>query len=289
MINYSVILPVFNEEKVIGNCLASLAKQTVAREMEVIVVDDGSTDASASVTSNFQHPTSNLIFLKQNHKGPGSARNLGASKAKGKILVFVDADMEFEKDFVEKLTVPIREPVASQGVPLREGILKTIGTFSKEEYLLNKENVWARLWNVNLGRRPEQMIPDNFGDTSPVFRAILKSEFEKAGGFDTSVGYTDDWSLSKKLGILAVAAPGAKYYHRNPDTLTEVWRQARWFGKNEFLTGSFVRKIYNLVRYCPLLATAKIFNFKFLIFKLAFNSAVFTSVLLSFVGERKTK
>jgi len=122
-----------------------------------------------------------------------------------------------------------------------------------------------------------------------VFRAILRDEFLRVGGFDPTRGYTDDWSLSEKLEVLAVAAPGAKYYHRNPETLKEVWQQARWFGKNEFLTGNFIRKIYNLIRYCPLWAVAKIFNFQFLIFKLIYNSAVFTSVLLSFFGENKAK
>lgn len=259
----SVIIAVYNEEKVIGNCLASLRKQTIP--LEIIVVDDGSTDSSRS-----------LATLHQKHQGPGAARNLGAKHAKGEILVFVDADMEFEKDFIAKLTRPILDE-------------KAIGTFSKEEYLLNRENVWAQYWNLNLGRKADKMLPDDYPDTQSVFRAILKTEFEQAGGFDSNLGYTDDWSLARKLGTWAVAAPGAKFYHRNPETLSEVWNQARWFGKNEFLTKNLIRKIYNLFRYCPFWAIFKIGNPHFFIFKLVYNAAVFTSVFLAFFGEPKSK
>lgn len=269
----SVIISVYNEEKVIGNCLTSLSKQTVAKEMEVIVVDDGSSDGTITKIQDTRHK---IQVFRQKHMGAGAARNLGAKHAKGDILVFVDADMEFEKDFLEKLTKPITDK-------------KAIGTFSREEYLLNKENKWARYWNLNLGREAERLIGrEEYKSESPVFRAILKSKFDEVGGFDTNVGYTDDWSLSRKLGIKAVVT-NAKFYHRNPETLTEVWNQARWFGKNEFLTKNLVRRLYNLFRYFPFWAIFKIYDPQFFVFKLVYNCAVFTSVALSFMGEKKKK
>lgn len=278
----SVIIPVYNEEKVIRSCLLSLAKQDF-KDFEVILVDDGSNDSTESIIRNSIFEIRNIAILKQEHKGPGAARNLGVKKATGEILVFVDADMEFEPDFLSKLVVPI---VAS----------KSIGTFSKDEYLLNKNNVWARCWNLNSGRKADRMHRDDYPDTQPVFRAILKSKFAEAGGFETDIGYTDDWSLSRKLGTLATAALGAKYYHRNPETLSEVWTQARWFGKNEFLTGNFVRKVYNLIRYNPFLAIISgftgIIRFQlpqYFVFKIIYDTAVFTSVFLSFFGEKKHK
>ncbi len=297
----SVIIPVYNEEQVIVDCLTSLAKQTVAKSMDITIVDDGSTDHTLI---KVQATGYQLQILRQDHKGPGAARNLGAANAKGDILVFVDADMEFEPDFIEKLIAPI---VAG----------KTIGTFSKEEYLLNKDQPYARYWNLNLGREAERMEPRDYShnqkgaygklkqlwediegqranisrseNTAHVFRAILRTQFELAGGFDTTIGYTDDWSLSRKLNTLAIAAPGAKFYHRNPETLAEVWQQARWFGKNEFLTKNFVRRFYNLCRYCPLLAIFNIYDPQFFVFKLVYNSAVFTSVFLAFFHEAKFK
>ena len=277
-IKVSVIIPVFNEQPVIKNCINSLQKQSL-KDFEIIVIDDGSTDNILKILEELN----GIKILKQNHKGPGSARNLGAENAKGEILVFVDADMEFDKDFLKKLIEPI-------------GKNEIIGTFSKDEYLLNKENIWARFWNINLGRNPKKMHPDNYPNKQPVFRAILKSKFDEVAGFETKIGYTDDWSLSRKLKTEAIVAPGAIYYHKNPESLSEVWQQARWFGKNEFLTRNIIRKFYNLLRYDLFISlirgtylSLKLKDWRFLIFKIVYDSAVSTSVLLSFFGEQKNK
>ena len=290
----SVIIPIYNEEKVIGNCLASLAKQII--KAEIIVVDDGSTDGSAKFAT-----------YRQTHQGPGAARNLGASKAKGDILVFVDADMEFEPDFIEKLVVPIVSGIA-------------IGSYSTEEYLLNKDKPLARCWNLNFNRSKEKMDPRGFAikatglygigknvlekiegckaseNKNRVFRAILKSKFQEAGGFDTKVGYTDDWTISQKLNEFPVAVNDAVYYHCSPESFPEVWRQARWYGKNTFLTKNIIRKLYNFWRYFPLSAIFKglygAFRYKeslFLFFKITFDTAVFVSIVLSFFGEQKAR
>lgn len=282
----SVVIPVYNEAKVIAGCLASLKKQTVTKDLEIIVVDDESTDGSEKFAT-----------LRQKHQGPGAARNLGAKKARGDILVFVDADMEFASDFIEKLVAPIKGAV--------------VGTYSTQEYLLNKDQPIARLWNQSFGRSCEKMEPRGYASKpnafyrlcksllekiegkkagegkNKVFRAILRAKFLSVGGFDTSVGYTDDWSLSDKLSAFPVAVDDAIYYHRSPETLSEVWQQARWYGKNEFLTRNLLRKVYNLLRYLPLWAIFQITSPRFFLFKLVFNTAVFTSVFLSFFGEQK--
>src|SRR3990167_8387264 len=168
----SVIIPVYNEEDVIIDCLKSLSHQ-IYKDFEIIVVDDGSTD-------NLKLKSQNLKILTQNHKGPGAARNLGAKHAKGDILIFVDADMTFDKDFIKELVAPIK---AGKG----------IGTFSKEEYLLNKNNDIAVCWNINRyilnkwkldSQVYSRMLPAGYPDKQEVFRAIKKSGFMKVGGFD---------------------------------------------------------------------------------------------------------
>src|SRR3989344_5665137 len=197
----SVVIPTYNEEDVIADCLESLAKQNF-RDFEVIVVDDGSTDKTPSVLSECQNPKSlpyrqagKFQILKQDHLGAGAARNFGAKKAKGEILVFVDADMTFEKNFLKKLISPILAGSAK-------------GTFSKDEYVANWENVWARCWNFNEGWIAKRRPRVNYPDTQKVFRAILKKEFDRVGGF-TPGGYTDDYTLSEKLGFYAAATRDA--------------------------------------------------------------------------------
>src|SRR5438477_12960858 len=106
----SVIAPVYNESKVIEKFLQSISLQSYPN-MELILVDDGSTDETAKLINQFVKNSKNK-FLKislftQNHKGPGPARNLGARNATGQVLVFVDADMTFDKNFIKELTLPI--------------------------------------------------------------------------------------------------------------------------------------------------------------------------------------
>ena len=301
----SIIIPTYNEEANISDAISTLKTQTY-KPFEIIIVDDGSTDKTLEVLSELRIRNLELRILKQNHKGPGAARNLGASKAKGEILVFVDADMTFDRKFIDLLTKPIRVGIA-------------IGTFSKDEYLKNKDNFWALCWNINRanindelvgpGQKlkgvifnlfvksdPTRMIQENAADTAPTFRAILKSEFLKVGGFDPTGEYTDDWSVGRKLGKHSVAAYGAIYYHANPSSLAEIWKQARWIGKSEFISGTTLRRFKSLIRYSlpvslviGIIKSVVNHQFLFVTFKLFYDLAIFTSVVLSFFGERKYK
>ena len=273
----SVIIPAYNEEKVIENCLKSLLNQNY-KLIEIILIDDGSSDKTLKIAKKYKIKT-----LKQNHKGPGPARNLGASYAKGETLVFADSDMTFEKNFIGDLVKPILQR-------------KTIGTFSKNEMNANASNRWSVCWQINHGWPIERLVPQDYPDQAPVFRAILKREFDKVGGFDTSGEYTDDWSLSRKLGIKSTLARGAIYYHLNPSTFQEVFKQARWIGKNEFISGSLLCKIRSLFVYSlPASILVGIFKsivkcqLSFVVFKIIFDLGVFVSVVRSFFKEPKFK
>ncbi len=218
----STIIPSYNEKGVLEDCIQSLGEQT-QNDFEIIVVDDGSTDGTLGVLKNLKRSLQNFRFIKQSHLGTGAARNAGAGLSKGEILVFVDADMTFEKDFLKNLIAPIVDGKAK-------------GTFSKEEYVANWQNVWARCWNINEGWEAKKRHPENYPDYQPVFRAILKSEFDKVGGF-TPGGYDDDWSLYGKLGYEAVNTQGAIFYHKNPSSLGEIFSHAKWVGKRNYKFG----------------------------------------------------
>lgn len=261
----SVIIPTYNESGVIGECLESLSRQSF-RDMEIIVVDDGSSDNTVKELQNSRYPE--LQVLKQEHKGAGAARNLGAAKASGEILVFVDADMTFDTNFILNLVEPIVEG-------------KVKGTFSKEEYLANKDNVWAVFWNLNRGLPRDRMHSKDYPDHQPVFRAILKSEFERVSGFDEKAGYTDDWSLSEKLGIEAVAAKGAVFYHKNPDNLKDVFIQARWMAKRNYKFGFLggLTKAWFPIKLSP----------SFLIFKLVYVAGATIGVFEYFIFGKVSK
>ena len=88
----SIILPTFNRARFIPQALASILQQEF-RDWELIIVDDGSTDESASTIENLSRRiTNSIVYLKQNNQGPAAARNLGIRKARGKYLAFFDSD-----------------------------------------------------------------------------------------------------------------------------------------------------------------------------------------------------
>ncbi|GAB3273998.1 bifunctional glycosyltransferase/CDP-glycerol:glycerophosphate glycerophosphotransferase [Arthrobacter pigmenti] len=87
----SVVVPVYNVEEYLEQCLASLARQSVAR-MEIIIVDDGSTDASFAIVQKFAAKDRRFVIIRQSNAGLGAARNAGIARATGKYLGFADSD-----------------------------------------------------------------------------------------------------------------------------------------------------------------------------------------------------
>ncbi len=276
----SIIIPVYNEAHNINKCLESLQEQTI--ESEIVVIDDGSTDASIEIVKNFKSKIPHLSAYSQSHTGPGAARNLGVKHAKGEILVFVDADMTFAPDFLQNLVQPIETG-------------KTRGTFTKTEYVSNWKNVWARCWNYNLGLHDSRRLPKEYPETAPVFRAILKSEFARVGGFTPGIGWTDDWTLSRKLGYQATTT-SATCFHANPDNLSDVWRQARWIGKNEFFTNGVLRMLWQAFRHSfpvsivvGIVKSIRYLTLQFFLFKIVYDLAVSVSVLESPGSQERNK
>ena len=88
---YSVIIPVYNVEKYIDRCLKSIISQNYD-DLEIIVIDNGSTDSSGSICDTYASEYSNISAYHIENHGVGSARNFGLAKAQGEFICFVDAD-----------------------------------------------------------------------------------------------------------------------------------------------------------------------------------------------------
>ena len=95
----SVIVPVHNAEKYLEQCLESILGQTLG-DIEVICVNDRSTDGSAVILDSFAEKDPRLSVLQSPGLGAGGARNIGLRAAKGKYLSFLDADDFFEPDML---------------------------------------------------------------------------------------------------------------------------------------------------------------------------------------------
>lgn len=97
----SIIVSVYNTEKYLQECLDSLITQTL-QNIEIICVDDGSTDSSYVILQEYASKDDRFIILKQANQGAACARNRGVSIAKGKYLLFLDSDDVFVEELCEK-------------------------------------------------------------------------------------------------------------------------------------------------------------------------------------------
>lgn len=98
----SVVIPVYNTESYIADCLASIHGQT-CRDFEAIIVDDGSTDGSAGIAKEFARDDSRFRIVSQENKGLSEARNAGIDVAQGDWITFVDSDDMLAPNFLQAL------------------------------------------------------------------------------------------------------------------------------------------------------------------------------------------
>lgn len=98
----SIIVPVYNSVNFVNKNIFSILNQTY-KNIEIIIVNDGSTDNSDEKIKNLFSFDERIIYLKQNNKGPSAARNTGIDNSRGEFIMFVDSDDTVEKDYVERL------------------------------------------------------------------------------------------------------------------------------------------------------------------------------------------
>ncbi len=177
----SIIVPTYNEEKCIEENLRSIKNQKTDLDYEIIVSDCKSDDRTIEIAKKY----ANKIVVSKK-RSPACARNTGALIAKGKILVFIDADTKILSDYIEFIFRKFRK------IPHLVG-LSTSFKFSKQSpKLIFAEEITNGylLMRSQLDRA-----------TLPGFNTcVLKNKFEKIGGFKDSV--LEDVQLSKDLNLL---------------------------------------------------------------------------------------
>jgi glycosyltransferase involved in cell wall biosynthesis len=158
----SIVIPAHNAAKTLETCLAACLQQTYP-EIEVIVVDDGSTDTTARIAQSFP-----VRFIHQVQRGPAAARNAGAQIAGGGILAYTDADCVPRPDWIGQLLTGFEEGVVAVG-----------GTYG----IANSGALLARLVHEEIMVRHERL-----GDTVDFLGsfnvAYGKAAFDRIGGFD---------------------------------------------------------------------------------------------------------
>lgn len=141
-IKVSVVLPIYNMGKYLRQCLASVLSQSL-KDIEVICVNDGSTDNSSDILEEFQYNYPNIIVIDQINQGSGAARNSGINAARGKYIAFIDPDDYYASN--EALRT-LYERAEQNNAMICGGNVKN----SEGEYLYNKftEDKWIDFTNL---------------------------------------------------------------------------------------------------------------------------------------------
>lgn len=137
MCKVSVIVPVYNVEAYLENCLESISNQT-EKNIEIIVVDDGSPDKSGEIAEKYQLKDSRVKVIHKKNGGLSDARNSGLDVAKGKYICFIDSDDWIEHDYIELLIEGIEKNEADISV-LK---IKKINDYSKIMDSTETDHFW---------------------------------------------------------------------------------------------------------------------------------------------------
>jgi glycosyltransferase involved in cell wall biosynthesis len=179
---FSICIPTLNEEKYIGGILSCLKDQNF-RDFEVIVVDGKSKDMTKDEVMKFSDYFP-LQFLESPKKGVSFQRNYAAKMAKNEYLIFFDADVKIEKDFLKK----INEHLEKNSIDILTAWNKPLSNKPVDEFIYLFMNIFML-----------ELIKKKSPGAVGVFICVRKKAFEKIGGFRENVSFGEDYDLAKRL------------------------------------------------------------------------------------------
>lgn len=188
----SVIIPTYNRAALIAKTIDNVFQQTY-RKFELIIVDDGSTDDTASVLRRYED---RARIITQRNAGPAVARNNGAKAARGEILAFQDSDDLWKPTKLER---QIRLLEMDRSVPccLCDVVMRTVDgkPFTSFDHsvvrLCDEEGTWVNVLDVLTTR----FVLFNQA------AAIRRNAFERVGGFSEKLRYLEDYDLPLRLSL----------------------------------------------------------------------------------------
>ncbi len=186
---FSVVIPVYNRENVLGQAIKSVINQTFDN-FELIIVDDCSTDNSVRIVKEFNDKRIKIYQLDKNY-GAAMARNYGVGKAQGEYISFLDSDDYFENDFLEKTINKVDNS--------REGVgFWYTGLIYHE----NKKNIFF-YWDVKRYKTPYLTFLHDLKIGSGAGITIKKKIFEEINGFNVNLPAAEDTDFFLRLSKIS--------------------------------------------------------------------------------------
>ena len=201
----SVIVPVYNGERTIGECVESIFALAFPRnDVELLLIDNASSDRTPSMLDRYRD---RAIILHEATRGPAAARNRGLKKATGDIVAFTDADCVVDRDWLTRIIAPLRDPAVAivGGTILARKPCNAVAEFG--------ERIHDHQMAIEYDS-PPYAITMNW--------ASRRSVLEEVGPFDEELMRCEDCDLAYRAvaaGYRIVHEPAAVVYHRNEQTL----------------------------------------------------------------------
>lgn len=139
----SVVIPVYQSKNYLAYCMESVLNQTY-KNMEIILVDDGSDDGSEELCEKYSHGYSNIFCIHQNNKGVSSARNTGIDKANGEYIVFVDSDDYIEPEYLAHAVWELENEQADMYLCGYQSVTRNGAVKEIKYYPSINDGVWKR-------------------------------------------------------------------------------------------------------------------------------------------------
>ena len=251
----SVIVPVYNTEKYLEECISSITSQTI-REIEIIIVDDGSREECAVLCDSLAKTDDRIKVIHKENAGPGFARNTGVEVANGEYIGFVDSDDYIKPDMYETLyntALKTNADLVVSGISFVGG-----NTFGKsgeyeEKHYFDKETVFEKedLKNLLLGvvgALPHEPDDSRYGVST------CKNLFKRSVITDKKIEFLSERKVMSEDAIFmidfiklidkAVGIHGAFYcYRRNDESFSKSYRNDRFS-----MVQSFINELENHIK-----------------------------------------
>lgn len=210
----SVVVPVYNVEKFIDRCLLSIVQQTV-NSLEIILVDDGSTDNSGAICDKWKRKDKRVVVVHQENKGLGAARNKGLEISKGEFIVFIDSDDWINRNMLAHMSSILIKHREVQFVDCNLISAKDekckFNEGSGDIKVLNQSDLFRYFFRIN----------GENSNTSICTKLIRK---ELLSGFKFISGYNEDvrasYDIYKKTDKAIHLSKNYYYYYYNTNSIT---------------------------------------------------------------------
>lgn len=215
----SVVIPIYNVEKYLRECLDSVKVQTLT-DFEVVMVNDGSTDGSADIAGEYAKSDRRFRLLSISNGGASVARNAGIKAATGDFFVFLDAD-----DAMHPRALEILSSVMQQ-YPQADMVMTDIRQTAKPAYSIS-----GKFKLISGAEALRNMLYQKKGThTNMAGRMIRRSVISKTGFFEAGMLYEDlDYCqrLYPKCTLIAVSRDIVNFYRITPGSATQRWSLRR--------------------------------------------------------------